>query len=285
MLPRSETKTISTSQFCVQLYLDYFNKRLKVTNYSGCLDKMLVNIQDLIDDKRFTKIIIHSKQKDIIKFLSEGYSFEAIFSGFFNGSDNYVLAFYKTNERRSSVNWVKEDQIIKDVVSKGRDYQLSAVPSAYHFRRANVRDARQLAELYAKVFDVYPTPMNDWNYVSKVLEGDTIFFIVETEHKIVSAASADIDREFGNAELTDCATLPEHRKYGLIKRLLIRLEDELRQEHIYNAYSIARALSFGMNAAFYQLNYSYRGRLINNCYIYDKLEDMNVWVKDLSKST
>ncbi len=37
-----------------------------------------------------------------------------------------------------------------------------------------------------------------------------------------------------------------------------------------------------MNAAFHQLGYTYTGRLANNCYIFDKLEDMNIWVKDLS---
>ena len=37
-----------------------------------------------------------------------------------------------------------------------------------------------------------------------------------------------------------------------------------------------------MNLAFHQLGYTYTGRLANNCYIFDKLEDMNIWVKDLS---
>jgi beta-lysine N6-acetyltransferase len=41
-------------------------------------------------------------------------------------------------------------------------------------------------------------------------------------------------------------------------------------------------LSFGMNAVLYQLGYNYCGRLMNNCYIYDKLENMNMWVKNLA---
>jgi beta-lysine N6-acetyltransferase len=68
-----------------------------------------------------------------------------------------------------------------------------------------------------------------------------------------------------------------------MKRLLTQLEKELVKNGIYCAYSIARALSYGMNKSFYQLGYSYTGRLTNNCYIFDKIEDMNVWVKDLSK--
>ena len=38
-----------------------------------------------------------------------------------------------------------------------------------------------------------------------------------------------------------------------------------------------------MNAVLHGLGYQYRGRLINNCYIFEKLENMNMWVKDLSK--
>jgi hypothetical protein len=67
-----------------------------------------------------------------------------------------------------------------------------------------------------------------------------------------------------------------------MKFLLLELEGELKKKGIYCAYSIARALSFGMNAALFQLGYHYRGRLLNNCYIYDKLESMNMWVKDLA---
>jgi hypothetical protein len=68
-----------------------------------------------------------------------------------------------------------------------------------------------------------------------------------------------------------------------MKKTLERLEEVLRLQRIYCVYSIARAQSFGMNAVLHGLDYQYRGRLINNCYIFEKLENMNMWVKDLSK--
>ena len=66
---------------------------------------------------------------------------------------------------------------------------------------------------------------------------------------------------YKNAELTDCATLSEHRKYGLMKIILQELEGELKRKGIYCAYSIARSLSFGMNAVLFQLGYKYRGQV------------------------
>ena len=46
----------------------------------------------------------------------------------------------------------------------------------------------------------------------------------------------------GNAELTNCATLPEYRKHGFMKSLLIKLEEELQEKSIFCSYTIARSL-------------------------------------------
>jgi beta-lysine N6-acetyltransferase len=114
------------------------------------------------------------------------------------------------------------------------------------------------------------------------MQDGTIYYAYFHQGEIVSAASAEINDFYKNAELTDCATLPEHRKYGLMKMILQELEVELKRRGVFCVYSIARSLSFGMNAVLYQLGYAYRGRLMNNVYIYDKLENMNMWVKNLS---
>ena len=79
--------------------------------------------------------------------------------------------------------------------------------------------------------------------------------------------------------MTDCATLPAYRNQGLMRLLMHALEDELIARNITCAYSLSRALSFGMNAVFYQMGYRYYGRLTKNCDIYDKFEDMNLWAK------
>ncbi len=150
-------------------------------------------------------------------------------------------------------------------------------------RKATEDDAEQLANVFGRVFEIYPTPLNQVDYVKQTMKEDTIYYVYELEGKIVSTASAEMNVKEGNAELTNCATLPEYRKHGFMKSLLVQLEEELRDRAIFCSYTIARSLSFGMNAAFHQLGYTYTGRLANNCYIFDKLEDMNVWVKDLSR--
>jgi putative beta-lysine N-acetyltransferase len=282
MKPAYETKNIKTSDYSVQLYLDYFNERLRVDNYRGNMSMILQELNELLDKNLFTKVIFFARPEHWQQLLSKGFELEAIIKGFFNGTDNYVMTCYKEIERRTNKYWIQEDTILQTIQEKEQKQMEAMIPDHYHFRKATSSDAKKLAELYAMVFAIYPTPMNDPEYVKRMIEAGTIFYIVESNKQIVSAASADINQLFHHAELTDCATLPEHRKYGLMKKLLIHLEADLKNSGIFCAFSIARALSFGMNAAFYQLGYQYNGRLTNNCYIFDKLEDMNVWVKDLS---
>ena len=54
----------------------------------------------------------------------------------------------------------------------------------------------------------------------------------------------------GNAELTNCATLPEYRKHGFMKSLLIKLEEELRERSFSAPIQLLDKLSFGMNLPF-----------------------------------
>ncbi len=50
---------------------------------------------------------------------------------------------------------------------------------------------------------------------------------------------------------------------------------------IRTAYTIARAVSYGMNITFARCGYQYGGRLVNNTDIAGSLESMNVWYKTL----
>lgn len=87
---------------------------------------------------------------------------------------------------------------------------------------------------------MYPTPLNEASYVKQTMkEDDTIYYVYEFEGKIISTASAEMNIKEGNAELTNCATLPAYRKHGFMKSLLIKLEEELQEKSIFCSYTIA----------------------------------------------
>ncbi len=269
--------------FAMTLFLDECNKRLRIDDYRGNVNDIYSYIYKEIDKATYEKWIIKARAEHLLDWMSLGFSLEATVPYYFNGSDAYFLCYYTSQSRRDSGETLKETELLQDVLNlPTSDY--SPLSNQLIMRRAISSDAKQLSQLYRQIFTVYPTPLYEEEYLSSLLQEDSLFYIIVDKKDIVSAASAEIDYVYHNAELTDCATLPAYRKYGFMKHLLSALEVELKQRHIFCAYTIARALSFGMNAAFQQLGYIYTGRLTNNCYIYKSLEDMNVWVKDLSKS-
>lgn len=275
-------KEIKGNSFYVKLVIDPFNKRVRMDDYLGNITHCLTTAEEAVLEIGAEKLIVKAREENFKELILAGFVFEASIDKYFFGSDCCFFAKYYQNERRNSINWQEEDEILTRVLSLSAIEQRKQLPLGYTIRKANSTDAKALARLYKQVFEIYPVPMNDPEYVRKCIENNAVFYVCLFNEKIVSAASAEMNSHYHNAEITDCATLPEHRQFGLMKLLIKELEKYLAEQQIFCMYSIARALSFGMNAAFHSLNYAYRGRLANNCFISEKLEDMNIWVKNFS---
>ena len=278
----ASTIFLEEESYFLEIYLDPFNKRIRVDDYRGNTRLLIEKAEELIATHKAEKLIVKVRSEDYSTFLEKGLQPEAVVDRYFLGSDAHFFSKFYTPERKKNDHWVIEDGIIHSIYQLNRTVQKTVPPKEYELRQADESCAVELASLYQQVFPIYPTPLHDPEYIKKTIKDGTIYYTFFYQGKIVSAASAEVNSFYKNAELTDCATLTEHRKYGLMKIILQELEGELKRKGIYCAYSIARSLSFGMNAVLFQLGYSYRGRLMNNCYIYDKLENMNMWVKNLA---
>ena len=230
-------------------------------DYQGNLDAIYVRIDEIAKAHALTKVFIKSREDDWQTFLSKGCMLEGIYKGYFNGCDAYCMAMYDDLERRTSDYWMEEDHIFQQVLALPLKPDRPLVPNNFTLRIARLEDAEQLSDLYGHIFQTYPTPMNDPIYVEKTMQEGTIYYLVESQNQLISAASAEINSIYANAEMTDCATLPAYRNQGLMRLLMHALEDELIARKIICAYSLSRALSFGMNAVFYQMGYRYYGRL------------------------
>jgi putative beta-lysine N-acetyltransferase len=275
-------RTVEDSGIRFEVYMDAFNKRVRVDHYVGDPYLVIQTTEELAKEEKSEKIIIKGKFEDYKIFLEKGYRNEAIIDRYFLGSDGYLFCKYLELDRACTAHFQVEDDIMASVQHLKRSSQVIMPPTEYKILKVGEKEAEMLSDLYREVFQIYPTPLHDPEYVKKTMKEGTIYYAFMYHHEMISAASAEVNYIFRNAELTDCATMKEHRKFGLMKILLKKLEEDLFQQQIYCSYSIARSLSFGMNAVLHQLGYQYRGRLVNNCYIFDKLEDMNVWVKNLS---
>lgn len=146
---------------------------------------------------------------------------------------------------------------------------------------ASPSDAEAIAELIGASFEHYPTPSGVPEYIAKQIEDGTPFRVVRDGSDVVAVASADIVAEARTAELTDCATAPEHRGRGLMQSVLRGLVDDLRERRFPTAFTLARAAIPGINVAFRRLGFTWRGRMVQSCRIGRGLEDMNVWSRTL----
>jgi len=277
-----ENKVITKRDFVADICFDYFNKRIRIDDYRGNVESMLDYINQVSTDKRFTKFIIKTRDEDYFTLQLHGFVKEAEVTNYFHGNNMSFYTKYNDNLRRNSDFWIEEDEIVQKIVLSANKWNKPDLQDNYTMRIATEKDAAALAALYKQVFQIYPTPLDQPEYVAKSIKEDTIFCVIIHNGQIVSAAGAELNERYYNAELTNCATLPTYRKHGWMKHLLLELESELIKKSIYCSYTIARSRSYGMNAAFHQLGYRYTGRLTNNCYIFDKIEDMNVWVKNLA---
>lgn len=272
---------LQNEQFYLKGYEDFANERLKIEDFRGNLHLILSTIKKLEKEEYVHKTIVKCRTECVASFLGQGYMLEGCIPGYFLGGNAFLLCKYLDQKRYTSHVWVKEDQLLEDVWKKDTNSGENGMISS-SIRKATTLDAKRLAHFYASVFPIYPVPIDDPDYIKAQIEGNTSFHCLEMDGQIIAAASAEINMEYRNAEITDCATLSSHQKGGYMYDIIQSLENELVSNRIFCSYSIARASSFGMNAVLHKSGYSYQGRLKNNCYIYDKIEDMNVWSKDLT---
>jgi beta-lysine N6-acetyltransferase len=278
----ASTLQIKEDNFYLEVYLDPFNKRIRIDDYRGNTQLVLERAEELARKHQVEKLIMKARSEDTLSLFEKGLQPEAVVDGYYLGSNAHFFSKFYTVERKKNDHWITEDGMVESIYQLDSAIDKPFPPREYELKKADETCAEELSGLYREVFQIYPTPLHDQEYVKKTMKEGTIYYVFFHQGKIVSAASAEVNSFYKNAELTDCATLKEHRKYGLMKIILRELEAELRRQGIFCAYSIARSLSFGMNAVLFQLGYKYRGRLMNNCYIYDKLENMNMWVKNLA---
>ncbi|NCD34035.1 MAG: putative beta-lysine N-acetyltransferase [Spartobacteria bacterium] len=229
--------------------------------------------------KGYTKIFAKVPVPHVPVFIQNGYRKEGIIPAFFNGkTDAAFLGKFINPARAVSAQCDEIEQIITLAQSK-RGCAGRSLDASCTLRAAEEADAPELAEVYRKVFATYPFPVYDPAYLVETMRSHVCYFVAEKDGKIAAAASGEMDKENHNAEMTDFATLPEHLGNGLAFHLLRFMEPEMKQRGIVTVYTIARAVSPGMNITFAKCGYAFGGTLINNTQISGAIESMNLWYR------
>ena len=251
----------------------------------GTADPMslIPELKALARKNGYTKIIAKVPQSKTATFLDAGYRMEAQIPGFFKGKDAVcILSFTLDSARQIAHNLKELDAVLALAQEKQHTANDSTPPNrSLALRPCSPQDAQAMSQLYQQVFLSYPFPINNPDYICQTMKTHIQYYAFESDGHLVALSSAEMDQGHQNVEMTDFATLPKYRGQGLAVQLLSFMERQMKAKGMLTAYTIARAISAGMNITFAKQGYQYNGRLINNTQISGQIESMNVWSKGL----
>lgn len=247
----------------VDIILPELSKRANSYNYSKVFCKVSKNIAPL--------------------FFADGYILEAFIPKFYAGDkDVFFVSKFLDSDRLLNI---QKHQLLnfKPLLSEEHSIRkdLKTITTGYTVRKLTKSDVEQMVEIYREVFESYPFPIHDPEYLLKTMTEDVHYFGVEKDNKLIALASCEVDKSGKNAEMTDFATQPNHGGKSLASLLLLEMEKEMDRQGIKTLYTIARLNSIPMNKTFLRFDYEYSGTLINNTNISGEIESMNIYYKHI----
>ncbi len=254
--------------------------RAYLLKLGGEAAEIACRLEGLARREGYSKIIAKVPEEAHPCFAQAGFRAEGSVPRYYRGEvDLFFMAKYLSPDRRQAGEPEKVAQVLAAARSRGPE----PAPEDLPCRRAAPQDAEAMAALYRRVFDSYPFPIHDPDYLRRTMEENVVYFGIWRGGAPVALASAEIDLGAKSAEMTDFATDPQHRGGGKATALLATMEKEMRRRAIPTVYTIARAVSFGMNLTFAKRGYLYGGTLTRNTQISGSLECMNIWYKHLDE--
>lgn len=263
-----------------------YNNRIYLMKENSADPKiLLMELTQKAEKEGYSKIFAKLHKSKSEPFLNAGYKLEAEVPKFYSGKDDAVfLGYYLSAERQNEKNLDELNKVLELAESKRAEadsVQIPALSADFAIRECYKNDTPRMAEIYKKVFESYPFPIHEPEYLLETIDSHVDYYGIEFNGELIAISSAEKDVENKNAEMTDFATIPEFRGKGFAKQLLAYMEKYSKKKGIVTAYTIARAVSPGMNITFARNGYQYGGRLIKNTDISGSLESMNIWYKSI----
>ncbi|MDY0061109.1 MAG: putative beta-lysine N-acetyltransferase [Myxococcota bacterium] len=248
------------------------------------LPELLHEVAGLVDKHGYSKVFAKIPGDAAEEFLARGYQIEAFIPRFYNQRTAALFFARYPDPARAETGAAAAEiaRVVKIARARRQKGLVFLPPAGFTLRTLEVADAEAAAAVYRTVFATYPFPIHDPAYLRQTMASHVVYFGCFHEGRLVAVSSAELDVEGENGEMTDFATLPEFRGRRLACVLLQRMEAEMARRNIRMLYTIARALSPGMNITFALCGYTFAGTLRNNTQIAGAIESMNVWFRRLA---
>ncbi|MBN1929742.1 MAG: putative beta-lysine N-acetyltransferase [Chlorobiaceae bacterium] len=242
-------------------------------------------LEEMARRKGYTKIFAKLPKGSEGEFVANGYRIEASVPGFYRGdTEALFLARYLDPARAESPDAAEMARIVE--LASGKPAAAPPpLPAEFTLRACTRDDVEAMAAIYREVFPTYPFPIHDPAWLLETMESHIDYFGIEDAQqggRLVALASSEMDLDGLNVEMTDFATLPGFRGRNLSLHLLAEMEAAMHRKGMRTAYTIARAMSPGMNITFARAGYRFSGTLVMNTNISGGIESMNVWYRNFS---
>lgn len=251
--------------------------RVSETDDPGFLFK---SIRELVNENSYTKIFAKIPANLVTVLLEKDFTIEAVIPNFYYGSTDafFMSAFYDLERKHADPEAM---ETFKELLRKFDPNTIFNPEKDVPINELGPAHANEITEVYKKVFKSYPFPIHDPEYIKDTMKTHVRYFGIWEGKRLMAVSSGEIDEKYRNAEMTDFAVDPEFRGQKLACYLLHEMEQQLAQQEIKTAYTIARLHSPAMNMTFLKNGYKYSGTLVKNTNISGKIESMNVYYKPL----
>lgn len=267
-----------------KIYVDHTNKRIKIIDFNNISVQNLKRIIHFASKQHLGKIICNCTTDYLEIFIEAGFESEGKIHGYFKGEDAFCMSYFIITDRKTCSNYARKELLIKQCLDIKNTFIHHGGNSTYCIRNATKSDIKEMIQLFSTVFLTYPSPVYDEEYLKETMNEKVLYKVAVHNGKIIGVASADMDKENLNAEITDCATYPDYRGKGILSNIIYSLELNLKNKGFITLYSLSRAINPGINIVLSKHGYEFSGRLINNCNICGSFEDMNIWVKNINNN-
>ena len=246
------------------------------------MPEILLDLDNLAAKQGYSKIFAKVPVRHLDVFKQRGYMNEALVPEFFHGQEDGVFISRFIEDKRKVMQNGNQHLNNRALAEQKWGAGLPAdVSPPLQLLPAGPENTEEMSRLYAEVFPTYPFPIQDPEYLRQTMDENVTYYCVRRDNRIVALASAEMDPDALNVEMTDFVTHPDYQGNGFALFLLLRMEQDMKQLGFHTSYTIARSESVGMNITFSKLGYIYAGTLVNNTNIGGKIESMNVWYKHL----
>jgi len=241
---------------------------------------LIPRLNELARQNKYSKIFCKVPASVAPLFTANGFISEAHIPHFFNGYESvFFMSKFLSSDRLLNIE-TKELQELSELLKSSNTKSLKvSVSRKTVVRKLTEEDCLPMTQLYKRVFQSYPFPIFNPDYIEETMKSGVQYFGIEENGQLVALASSEVNAEAQNAEMTDFATLPSHRGKKYAYLLLKTMEQKMKEDGIKTVYTIARLRSVGMNLTFLRMNYEFAGTLLKNTNISGDIESMIIYYK------